>query len=257
MSEVRPRGYIPEPTVGASFANGFRVFLDDFVPLVVVAFVVVMIGGASRGLVAVEGPTRYGGIAASLLVAGPLEFGMSFVCLRAVRSGVVSFEHLIAVLNRYWPVVFANALMFLAIAIPGVLINSYMNAIVGYGVAPLPVFVAIGFLIFGLLVGYIYSVTRFVPFLLLEDELGSVSAIRESFRLSRKYTFRLLIINAIGFLTTTLGLISILGLIPALIWWNLSLASLYHSISRPPEGWAIEDEEALEAAREAELQEFE
>jgi hypothetical protein len=229
MSETRRRGYIPEPTVRESLLNGLRVFADDAIPLLVVAFFVVTLGVGSRSLVAFEGAPRYFGLAAILLIAGPLEYGLSFVCLRAVRSGKVNFEHLIAVLNHYWPAVVANAII--SLILPGA---------------------------FGLLIVpgiYLYCVTRFVPFLLLEDELGSYSAIVESFRLSQGYTWQLLGICSVGLLSTTLGFVSILGLIPALIWWNLSIASLYHSIARPPEGWDVEDQESLEEPEDPEDEE--
>ncbi len=229
MKEAHPRGYIPEPTVRACLKNGFQVFADDVIPLVVVAFVVITIGATTRALLAFDGPLRYVGLATNLLIAGPLEFGMSFVCLRAVRSGRVSFEHFIAVSSNYWAVILANAIV--SIVVP---------AAFGFFIIP------------GL---YLYCVTRFIPFLLLEDELDAISAIRESFRLSLGHTWKLLGICAIGFLATTLGLVSILGLIPALIWWNLAVASLYHSIARPPEGWAIEDQETLEEPEDIEFEE--
>ena len=220
MREVRPKGYIPPATIRASLTNGFQVFADDVVPLAVVTFLVITIGTACRSLIAFDPPLRYIGLASSVLIAGPLEFGMSFICLRAVRSGQVRFEHLIAVLNRYWQVVIATAILWMII--PGALSLLLIPGI------------------------YVFCVTRFVPFLLLEDELDGASAIIESYRLSRGHELQLFGICAVGVASTMLGAISILGLIPALVWWNLSLASLYHSVARSPEGWAIEDQESLE-----------
>ena len=67
MREVQPKGYVPEPTIRASLANGFQVFSDDVVPFVVVAFFVITLGGVCRGLIAFEAPFRYAGFAATLL----------------------------------------------------------------------------------------------------------------------------------------------------------------------------------------------
>jgi hypothetical protein len=247
MAEAQQSGYVPEPTARASLANGFYVFAQDMIPLLVVAFFVVMIGGLTRSLIPFSGPVRYLGIGGSLLIAAPLKFGLSFVCLRVVRSGKVSFEHLIAVLNRYPSVIVANTLISAAFVIPSLSANYYWAAISSNPALLTTITVPIAFVFYGSIVSYLYCVTRFVPFLLLEDELGGIAAIRESFRLSRGYMWQLLGICAVGFLSTALGLISILGLIPALIWWNLSLASLYHAIATAPEGWAIEDQEAIEA----------
>lgn len=221
MSETRPWGYIPEPTIRASLVNGLRVFAHDAIPLLVIGLAVVLIGTACRSLLLLNEYGQFYTLALYLTIAGPLELGMSFICLRAVRSGRVNIEHLIAVTGRYWPVVLANAL--LAMILPG-----------AFALLLIP---GIAF----------FCATRFVPFLLLEDELGGAQAIVESIRLSRSCFWQLVGICAVGMLATVIGGISLLGLVPALVWWNLSLASLYHASVRPPAGWAIEDEEDIEA----------
>ncbi len=233
MSEEKPKGYIPEPTIRASLSNGFQVLLDDAAPLLVLTFIVFVVGVASRSFWWVL--PEYGqalSMISYLLIAGPIELGMSFICLRAVRSGRVNFDHMLAILPQYGALVVANALM--AAILPG----------------------ALAFLV---VPGVLFFVaTRFVPFLILEDELGGAEAIIESIKLSRDCFVPLLGINAVGFGVTALLGISVLGLIPALLWWHLSLASLYHSVVRPPTGWQIEDEEELEAGRiEAEREEAE
>jgi hypothetical protein len=216
-------GTIPPPTVRGALANGFQVFSDDIVPLLVLGFIVLVVGIGCRSLMLVPDIGPAISIASYLLIVGPLELGMAFVCLRAVRSGQVKFEHLIAVFSRYWPVVFANLLM--ALILPG----------------------ATAFLV---LPGFaFFCATRFVPFLLLEDELSGAEAIIESIRLSRDCFWQMCGLSVIGMTAVVLGGSFILGLVPALIWWNLSIASFYHSLVRPPKGWAIEDEEELEMQR--------
>lgn len=221
MSTKTQRGMIPPATVRASLANGFQVFSDDLVPLLVMGFAITVLGGLCRTpWLLVETGGQYVSVALTLLIASPLELGMSFVCLRAVRSGTVNFEHLIAVFGRYGSMVVASSIMFLIL--PG-----------AFALLVLP---GIAF----------FCATRFVPFLLLEDELSGAEAIIESIKLSGSCFWQLLGICTVGLIATAIGGISILGLVPALLWWNLSLASLYHSIARPPEGWALEDQEELE-----------
>lgn len=220
MPEPTSLGSIPRPTVRAALANGFQVFSDDVVPLLVLGFVVIAVGVGCRSLYLVPdiGPPL--GVASYLLIAGPLELGMSFVCLRAVRSGQVKFEHLIAIFGRYWSVVLANFLMFLIM--PGALALLLIPGIA------------------------FFAATRFVPFLLLEDELSGPQAIIESIRLSRDCFWKLLVLCAVGTTVIVLGGFSILGLVPAMIWWHLSVASFYHAKVEPPKGWAIEDQEEIE-----------
>lgn len=239
MSSVTPRGTIPEATVRGAVGNALQVFGDDIVPLLIILFIMVMVGaGCGSFFVYLEYGTYYSS-AAYLLIAGPLEMGVSFLCLRAVRSGRVSFEHLFSVFTRYPSIFLANALMTLifssaslVLLIPGIVF---------------------------------FCATRFVSFLLLEDELGGAAAIRDSIRLSRQCAWQLAAICGLGFvgvallvvIATYLGAAAILGIVPGMVLWNLSIASLYHSLYRPPEGWALEDAEELELrqtedAREAE-----
>jgi hypothetical protein len=220
LRKAKPWGYVPESTVRASLVNGFQVFADDAIPLLVLGFVVVVVGAACGSiLLFVEGGLFYTP-ALYITITGPLELGMSFVCLRAVRSGRVNIEHLFAIFGRYWQLVLANGLM--AMILPGL-----------FAILVIP---GLAF----------YCATRFVPFLLLEDELTGAKAVLESIRLSRSCFWQLLGVCAVGSLATVLGGIFILGLVPALIWWNLSLASLYHAKVRPPSGWALEDAEEIE-----------
>ena len=69
---------------------------------------------------------------------------------------------------------------------------------------------------------------------------AAVDAIRESFRLTRGLEGTILGIIVAGLLASGLGLAMLgLGLVPALIWWDLAMASLYHAevlpSSEPPE----------------------
>lgn len=231
MSEPKPKGHVPEPTVRACLANGFQVLIDDAAPLLVVGLVVIVLGTISRTAFLMAPNGEAISILSYLFFAGPIEFGMSFVCLRAVRSGRVSFEHLIAVGSHYWGLVFANAL--LAAILPGAFALLLVPGVV------------------------LFCMTRFVPFLILEDGVGGAEAIIESVRLSRQHFWTLLGICVVGIAVTTLLSISLLGVIPAVLWWNLSLASLYHSVVKPPTGWQIEDDEDLAADRKVAESEYE
>ncbi|MFT5441482.1 MAG: hypothetical protein ACI8W3_000523 [Myxococcota bacterium] len=237
MSRVAPRGTIPEATVRGAIGNALQVFSDDIVPFLIVFFIMIMVGAGCGSLFVYLEYGSYYSSASFLLIAGPLEMGVSFLCLRAVRSGRVSFDHLFSVFNRYPSVFLANALMTLifssaslVLLIPGIVF---------------------------------FCATRFVSFLLLEDELGGAAAIRDSIRLSRQCAWQLLGICSVGFagvallvlFATQLGAAAILGIVPGMVLWNLSIASLYHSLYRPPAGWALEDAEELELRQVEEARE--
>lgn len=223
MRTAKPWGFIPEPTVRASLVNGFQVFIHDAVPLLVLGFVVVIVGAVCRSLFFIVEYGQFYSLALLLTIAAPLEMGMSFVCLRAVRSGRINIEHMLAIFGRYSQLFLANALMLMIL--PGM-----------FALLVVPGFA-------------FYCATKFVPFLLLEDELTGARAIIESIRLSRSCFWQLAGICAVGTLATLVGGFSILGLVPALVWWNLSVASLYHASVRPPAGWEIEDAEDSEMLR--------
>lgn len=223
MSDPVPKGFIPEPTIRAAISNGFQVFIDDAIPLLVIGFGVFVVSVASRSLVVLGEYGQVAMVCTYILVARPLEFGISFVCLRAVRSGRVNFEHLLALLPNYGSVVLAATL----------------RSMILIGATGLLLIPGIAF----------YCLTSFLPYLLLEDELGGADAILESMKLSRAHFWSVLGINAIGLTISVLVSFSILGLIPALLLWELSIASFYHAVVRPPTAWQIEDEEELEESR--------
>lgn len=168
------------------------------------------------------GPTaaQAGGVLFYIFIGFPSEVGFAFLCLRAVRSGGIKTEHLFAVVNNYREIVLAG--IFSTLIIVG----------------------AAGFF---LLPGiYVYLRTRFVPYLLLEDELDFATAISESFHLTSGITLQVFLICLVGVVLYLIGgLALLLGISPALALWHLALASLYHANVAAPEGWRIEDEEDL------------
>jgi hypothetical protein len=222
-------GTIPEPTMMGAIQNGLRVLRGDIVPLLVLQFLVTMITGVCGSLAyLIDDGGPYLTAALTALIASPFELGTAFVYLRTVRSGSVNFEHLLAVPGRYGSIVFASVLIMA----------------IGSGATAMMIVPGMLF----------YCTTRFVPFLLLEDELGGAQAIIESIKLSRSCFWQLLGICSLGLvglflvalLARYIGIASAIGIVPIFVWWHLSIASLYHAIVRPPSGWALEDLEEHE-----------
>ncbi len=223
--EPRPIGWVPPTTARECLLNGLRVFVDDGAALIVIGFVMVIIGAVTPVFVLSEEPQFAWAVLFYLFVAFPLEVGFSFICLRAVRGGEVKLEHFFEVTTQYKEIVLAG--IFTTALIIG-----------GLGLFVLP----------GI---YFYCKMRFVPYLLLEDGLDARSAMQESFRLTKGHLATLLLINLVGSAAWLLGgLLLLLGLAPALVWWQLGLASLYHGAVTAPNAWSMEDQESREEAAE-------
>ncbi len=151
----------------------------------------------------------------AVLFTRPLRWGFAYLSLHAVRDEDAEPADAMASFHRYRDVVIANALILFMV-------------VVGLSMFVIP----------GLL---IHLRTRFVPYLILDEGLGPLSAIRESFELTEGLTLKLLAIVVGGWAAVLLGAIPFgLGICPALILWDLTLASLYEAV--------LEREEAVELA---------
>jgi uncharacterized membrane protein len=207
---------VPEPRARACMWHGFYALLDNFIPLTVLGGVVYVLSAVGQSLAVGVDPMGFAATAFLVLVVFPLQFGMSFVCLRVVRGAELRVEDLFQVASRYRDVVTAG--MIVALLVTG-----------GLGLFLLP----------GI---YLYFRTRFTPFLVLEEGLDGRQAILESFRLTRGHTWTVALLCAAGLVATAVGSLALLlGLVPALMWWNLTLASLYHALVRPSDAWVLDD----------------
>ena len=143
-------------------------------------------------------------------VSKPLQWGFYYLCLRAVRDHEVEPEHLGRVRENYREVVIAGFLV--------------------------TVMIVVG-LVFLIIPGVVFYLrTRFVPYLVVEEGMQAVPAIRESFRLTRDHVGTLIGIWLGGLLASGIGALFLLvGMLPAAILWDLSYASLYHAEVAPPD----------------------
>jgi hypothetical protein len=225
----RPLGSVPDPTARDCLLNGLIVLYDDVASLVLLGFAAALVGAVGPVFWFGGDTARAGAVLFYVFIGFPLEVGFAFVCLRAVRSGSARYEHLFAVISNYRE-----------IALAGILLSLLIIGASGFFMLP------------GI---WVYLRTRFVPYLLMEDELDAATAIRESWKLTKGATGRILAISLVGWLSYLVGgMLLLLGISPALAWWNCSMASLYHSRVTAPEAWQVEDSEVLEAQRDEGMQ---
>lgn len=140
----------------------------------------------------------------ALLVAWPVEAGMLYACLRAIRGEIPRLADLFIARRAYFSTVLAM-LLYVTLVVLGCLL----------------------FFIPGLIVS-----ARLLPaiFLVTEDRLGPIEALRESWHRTTGHTGKLMgvIFTAIP---VHLGglLLFVIGLIPASIWTTLACVAYYQA----------------------------
>lgn len=192
-------------SVEVAYRQGGRVFLDRLPPLLVLGLAAAAAQFVSFG----TGARWILGFAFAVLVAIPLKWGFSYACLRAVRGETPEPRDLLRAFDHYVNAASAAALV-------------YVMVIAGCVLLIVP----------GI---YVYCRTRFVPYLVTQEDLDPIEAIRRSWRMTEDHLGSILGISAFGLLLSGVGLLLAgIGIVPAFIWWDLALASYYHSAVESP-----------------------
>lgn len=200
----------PAPVADACLGHGARSILRRPLLLLGLAIALALLEGLSAHTAAVLPGGTLVGVALAVFVLAPVAWGVSFVGLRVVRGGRASAPDALRVLDNYREAVAAHVLVWLAVALG------------------LACFVVPGVVV--------YLRTRYVPYLVVEEELDAASAIAESWRLTRGHTPALLGISVAGALAVAAGMmLGGIGVVPAFLWWDVALASLYHATVAPSE----------------------
>ena len=208
----------PEAEVGACYRHGGKAFMASLGPLLGMGFFVAVLKTGEQllwsGTDWLGSAAWVAGLAFGALLATPLNWGFFYVTLLAVRDEEVEVGDLFACFERYEHVVLANLICG---------------------------FVGVAGLVFAIVPGVIaYCRLKFVPYLVIDAGLDATEAIRESLRLPDGLTGRIFGITVRGWGLSLLGLIAFgVGLIPASIWWDTAISSLYDA--------SVETLEELEA----------
>jgi len=207
---------VPQARVGSCYRHGIEVFAAALPVLLVAGVVVAALTTAGTSMLRQGGTLGLVGLAFACFIALPSRWGFDGACLQSVRGRAPGEVDLARLRDHYGSVVVA-----------GVAVGAMVIA---------------GLLFFVVPGVWIYCRTRFVPYLVVNEGAGAVEAIAESFRLTAGYTGTILGISAVGLVACGLGLAMLgLGLLPALVWWDLALASLYHAVVVSPEEVEIEE----------------
>jgi len=151
------------------------------------------------------------GLAYYFLFLPIIKYAADLMFIQAVRGEKIEVETILVGFKNYLNIILAHLLT---------------AAIVGLG------FVAI------ILPGIIFACRlAFVSYLVMDKHLDPISAVEESWRMTRGHGWRIFWMGIVSFFIFLAGLIMlVVGIIPARIWVKSSFASLYQAVLNETEG---------------------
>ncbi|MFC1919131.1 hypothetical protein ACFLWW_04100 [Chloroflexota bacterium] len=209
------------PTVEASYRNGWRQMKKYFLELLLIFIIGAVISGPSGGsrwsmddtTVVTAGMVILSIFlfAYNILIASPVEYGISFANLKAVRNDKLEIKDIFGAFQNYWNAVLANLLV-------GVIV------VVGIFLLIVP--------------GIIFACKlAFTPYLVVDRKMDVIEAVKESWRMTNGHAWTVFLIGLLAIPICIVGLICfVVGIIPAIMWIKASFASLYHAVNVLSEG---------------------
>lgn len=197
-----------EPTIGGAYSHAWSILKADFWTLLLIGFVAWLLVGVIGSVI---GRLGSAGSAVSflyqILVATPISFGAAYAWLRAVRGLKPEVGDLFVPFQRN----------YISVVLAGVLLE---------------IVVAVGFVLL-IVPGIVLAVRlAFVPFLVVDEGLGAIQALQESWRRTSGYSWTLFGAALLAIVIVIVGLILlIVGTIPATMLVYLAFASLYAAIT--------------------------
>ena len=198
------------PGVGSSYKNGWGKLWKYFLELLLIGIIGFVIGIPSGmgGWSGYDGVTTLSiiGIAYSILVMNPVEYGVTFAFLKAARGDKPEIKNMFEAFHNYWNAVLANLLV--------------------------GVIVFIGFVLL-IIPGIIFACKlAFTPYLVVDRKMQVIEAVKESWRMTNGHASEVFLIGLLGIPISIAGAICFgVGIIVSIMWIELALASLYHSVS--------------------------
>jgi len=208
IGQVAP-GWAPE--VGACYRNGWQKLWKYILELLLITIISFLIYLPIYAF----SVARKGGIGAIffiilalpyvILLAWPIEYGVSFAYLKAARGDNLKVKDMFDVFQNWLNAILANLLV---------------AVIVGIGV------------VFLIVPGIIFACKlAFVPYLVVEGKMEAIEAVKASWEMTRGYAGRIFLIGLLAIPISIAGLLCFgVGIIVANMWIGLASASLYHAV---------------------------
>jgi hypothetical protein len=226
--------YNHEASFSRSFGNGWNVFGDQFLVLFLVTIILCVIDAPARMVDFKFEPSHFfshfGGehmhmfegwwaafcalvilfglfaLAYSLLLVPIFDYGSSMMFVQAARKQRPEFATLVSGFSEnYFNIVLANLLTtalvligFFALIVPGIIIACRL---------------------------------AFVSYLVMDKKLDPISAVEESWRMTRHHGWTIFFMAIVSFFIGLLGLLlCFVGIFPAIVWIRGSFACLYEAV---------------------------
>jgi len=203
---------IPAPEIGDAFGHGWEILKKYFVELLLVSIIAAIIStplwviNAHRDhMTAAMVLLIIFGIAYSVFLRMPVEYGIKWIYLKAVRHERIEIKDMFKGFEYFLNVIAANIL-------------------VGF-------IIAIG-LVFLIIPGIIFACKlAFVPYLVMDKKLDPIAAFKISWHMTRGHVLTIFLMGVVSFFLVILGFILlVVGIIPAIIWIDSAFATLYYSV---------------------------
>jgi len=201
------------PDAGKSYSIGWKVIRVYFVELLVISIIYAVLSGPVGAIQWNVShfewfivPLVMFGIAYGIFVAGPINYGVKWVFLKAVRGERIEIKDVFVVFQtNYWNVVIANIVV---------------GVIVGLGIVMLVV------------PGIIFACRlAFVPYLVVDKEMDVMDALRVSWDMTRGYGWQIFFMGFLAFWVVIAGLICLfVGVFISLMWISAAFAAMYHAV---------------------------
>jgi uncharacterized membrane protein len=202
------------PTAGSCYGFGWRrmkkFFLDLFLIIIIVGVVLIPLGMIQS----LDGHETAGGavlrifaFAYWLLLFAPIDYGSTFVFLKAVRNEPFEVKDMFLSFENYLNVVLANLLVSVIITL-------------GLFILIVP--------------GIIFACKlAFVKYLVLDRKMDPVEAVKTSWEMTRGHAVEIFLLGLLAIPLIIAGMICLfVGVIPAVIWISSAFASMYYAVSK-------------------------
>ena len=200
------------PEVGECYSHGWNQMWKHILELALILIINLLISIPASGMSAADEIGGFFGfylfifsLAYAVMIVGPVEYGVAYAFLKAVRSEKVEIKDMFEVFKNYVNAVLANILT---------------NLIIG-----------VGFLFF-IVPGIIFACKLvFVPYLIVEERMDAVEAIKQSWRKTDGHAMTVFLMGLLAIPIFMLGLVLCgVGVLLSVIWTELAFAAIYYAV---------------------------
>jgi uncharacterized membrane protein len=198
----------PAPGVGSSYSNAWRQLWKHFWVLLLIVILYLLISYVSFVFrLAPAGLFSFLYLAYGILLVYPISFGVAYAYLKAARDEPVEVKDMFEAFRNYWNAVLASLLVgvivfagFLLLIVPGIIFACKL---------------------------------AFTPYLVVDRKMAVIEAIKGSWRMTDGYSWKVFLIGLLAIPICIAGWICfVVGIIVAIMWVTLALATLYHAVSK-------------------------